>query len=136
MGHSLIERLQEIPYVEGGRDLSGCDCWGLVILYYSHVYGFDMPKFEDIYYRSSVDYETTVESIEIEKNKLGIFEEQITPEQGDIVLINARGRPLHMGIVLDNTDMVHTDKRHGVVIESYKGAKWVNRIVGFYRLKK
>lgn len=114
--------------------MHGCDCWGLVILYYHEVFGFDLPKFEEVLYNSPKDYAITVERIEKEKDKMGMFEEQNIPQEGDIILMNARGRPLHMGIVLSNTEMLHTDKHHGVVIEPYKGAKWKNRIVGFYRL--
>lgn len=133
---TVIEELQEIPFVEGGRDEQGCDCWGLVMLFYQKAYGFDLPKFEDIYYKSAANYEVTVDGIEAEKAKQGLFTPVEEGSEGDVVLLNAKGRPLHMGIVLDSMNMIHTAKLHGVVIESYKGAKWKNRIVGLYRLKR
>jgi cell wall-associated NlpC family hydrolase len=31
------------PYVVDGRDLSGADCWGIVVLWYRHVLGEELP---------------------------------------------------------------------------------------------
>ncbi|WP_418186723.1 NlpC/P60 family protein [Aliarcobacter lanthieri] len=33
-----------IPYQDGGRDLQGCDCYGLVKLYYKEMLNIDIPE--------------------------------------------------------------------------------------------
>ena len=35
-----------IPYLAGGRDFKGCDCWGLVTLYYREALGLELPDYK------------------------------------------------------------------------------------------
>lgn len=34
-----------IPFKDGGRDYNGCDCWGLVALYFRDVLGVELPDY-------------------------------------------------------------------------------------------
>jgi murein DD-endopeptidase len=35
-----------IPFVDGGRSYEGCDCWGLVMLYFKDVLGIELPDYK------------------------------------------------------------------------------------------
>ena len=67
------------------------------------------------------------------KEKRHKFKQVDNPKHGDIILINLMGRPIHIGVALDNKTMIHTIKSSGVVIEDFSGVKWNKRIEGFYR---
>lgn len=44
----MIERYRDIPYVKGGRDTNGLDCWGLVRLIREEIKGQVMPLFSAV----------------------------------------------------------------------------------------
>ena len=48
-------------------------------------------------------------------------------------MLNVMGRPLHIGVIIDNKKMIHTNRNSGVVIENFTGAKWKPRIIAYYR---
>src|SRR5690606_24777470 len=54
---------------------------------------------------------------------------------GDVVVLRVRGRPMHVGLVLGDGQMLHVEKGIDSVIERYTGAGWQSRVFGFYRYK-
>lgn len=40
----FIESMVGIPWVNRASSFNECDCWGLVVLYYSHVLGIKLPE--------------------------------------------------------------------------------------------
>ncbi len=45
----MILKYLTIPYVAGGRDYSGCDCYGLILLVRRDIFGKpDIPSYSDI----------------------------------------------------------------------------------------
>lgn len=122
-----------IPYVEGGRDIKGADCWGLIILLYKHFYDEDLETYPEITLPSIKACREASEKLQ--KALLGQTQlsKVDTPQFGDAVLINVMGEPLHIGFCIDETQMIHTGKNHGVVIENFREMKWKTKISGFYR---
>lgn len=123
-----------VPFVEGGRDKSGADCWGLIVLLYKHFYDIDLEKYEGI---AATDVDQTTASDEINKQAEsgGDFYPVDDPQFGDVVLLRISGRPVHVAFCIGDSRMVHTGKRHNVVIENFEETKWKSRVLGFYRKK-
>ena len=89
----LYSKLLGVPYKKGGRDLSGLDCIGLVLLL-NKENGINMPDYitpnED-----NMIYQLVMEGKEL-------VEKLDEPEPGCIVLFRIRPMYFHMGIVLDD----------------------------------
>lgn len=121
-----------IPFVEHGRDRHGCDCWGLLRLFYREQLGIDLPIYAG-------EYRNTRDSLAI----LRLVREQLatdrwspvreSPAFGDAVVIRIKGQPWHVGVALGGGDMLHA--RHGAqtCIESLDSVLWRSRIEGVYR---
>lgn len=135
--NNLIERVLPIPFKEGGRDNSGLDCWGLVVVCYEVEFNITLPTYDDVYFINLSNLNTTSESLNKLKSDLLIdyFEEVDTPEYGDILLASLRGRPVHVGFVISENQMLHTKRKAGVCIEDFTSFSWNKRIHGFYRYK-
>lgn len=125
-----------VPYVEGGRTKKGVDCWGLCVLLYDEVLSISIPSYGNVYYQDMSNYEDTVDSIAEIKAAQDMFEVVDVPTEGDLVLCTYRGQPLHIGFIVDENTMIHASPKNGVVIENFRGLKWQNKIIGYYRYKK
>ena len=112
-----------IPY--GFRDEPGLDCYQLVIQVLKGVYGKDVPDY---------NFEGTWR--EADKGFLehkGDFVKVKTPEPGDVVLLRVGYRPIHCGVVVSRTTMLHSLRGSNSCVEKFNSTKWRNRIEGFYR---
>ena len=120
-----------IPFVVKGRTQAGCDCWGLVRLVLEEQFKVKIPSYSDDY-----------ESIEDWKHLSKLIESRI-PEwvpvlpnarcAGDVVLIRARGLPIHIGILASRIWMLHTDRKTSVCLERIEGITFTYRVLGYYR---
>ena len=122
-----------LPFHDHGRDRSGLDCWGLVRLVMAEQYSIALPSHNHEYQRS-----TQVEQISalIEREAL---KWRIIPAGhelcGDVIVLRVRGKPMHVGMVLGDRQMLHIERGIDSVIERYNGPQWIERIAGFYRYK-
>lgn len=89
-----VNRLLTIPYIDYGRDVRGCDCWGLVRLVRHQLRGDWLPAFGRV---------CPDDKRQITQNAATLFapmREQIQPRPGALAAV-WRGRLcLHMGIVI------------------------------------
>ena len=118
-----------IPYKIGGRDRSGCDCWGLACLILEERYGADIDKY--IYSDLDAGYEL------IKKEKAHFEKIDSEPIPGDLVLFKIMGKFYHVGVVVgkpDERNMLHTLINHDSALDRYNGPKWASRIEGVYRV--
>lgn len=123
------------PWESGGRNKDDAlDCWGLVWSIYNEVYGLYLPSLSDIHIANG--FTETAEAISsvypsIHKN----FYEPDDTQEGDIIMLNMAGQPIHIGVCLDHQRMIHTTQKVGCVVEKFKQRVWLNRVEGIYRHK-
>lgn len=115
-----------IPFVDGGRDLNGLDCWGLVKLIYKEQYNIDLPE----YYISAMATVSITAEMRAEEHKWIKLEQ---PEAPCLVVINLTCGPWadHVGVYLGVGKFIHCYKRSGVVIDRL--SHWQSRIIGYYK---
>lgn len=58
---------------------------------------------------------------------------QISPEEGDIVMIRWGGQHAHIGVMINDSQMIHALERIGAHISDAGSAKWRRRIIGYWR---
>ncbi|MBI1215693.1 MAG: phage tail protein [Alphaproteobacteria bacterium] len=123
-----------LPFKSQGRDRAGVDCWGLVRLALAEQFGLALPSFAREYQRT------------LDAARIPALIERETPlwravssgeeKQGDVIVLRVRGRPMHVGLVLGDGQMLHVELGIDSAIERYDGPQWRERIFGFYRYKR
>lgn len=114
-----------IPHLRRGRGLDGCDCLGLYILLNKARLGVEIPD-----PHCSVSQAIRRDAA---KQNRPLYDEVISPQEGDAILIRARGFPLHVGYCIDKTFMIHNEDNRASAVERWNGTKWQNRVLGVYR---
>lgn len=117
-----------IPFLTHGRTWHGCDCWGIVRLFYECEKGIELPALTG--YTDTADSQSISQIISEEKSD---WIQTNTPKQGDVVVLKIAGRETHVGIYLSKNRFLHCFKGLNSCIEKLNNPKWVNRISGVYR---
>lgn len=124
----IARQFLRVPYLEGGRDVRGCDCWGLVRMIYWEAYGIDLPLLQ------------VKPGIQAAKNVLRASRSvdwiMSNGRAGDVVVVRQRSIPGHVGLLLTRNDMIHTLPDVGVTVERTDSIRWRNKILGYYRPAK
>lgn len=121
-----------IPFVDHGRDATGCDCWGLVRLIYKNEFDIDLPDLGPL-------YGCTTDKDGMKR----VYEDQLVkwskvkkPQIGDVVLLRIKGLPVHVGVMVDKGVMLHAERGIDSVVERVENSLWRNRVEGFYHYGK
>jgi len=122
----------EVPFKEGGRDLSGWDCWGLCWYVARAEFGLELPVYSREY-TTPLDYRALRHLINTERTQSWREVPLGKERPGDVLVIRLRGQPIHVGLVIGGGRMLHCEASVGSVVESYEGPLWRNRIMGVYR---
>lgn len=119
-----FENLIGIPFLDGGRDEKGLDCWGLAKLIYKKL-GIDLPDYH-ISAMSPIKIGTQMKKEESDYKKID------EPEMYCLVVIQLADDSWanHVGIYIGKGRFIHAYRKTGVVTD--KVSKWRNNIVGFY----
>jgi cell wall-associated NlpC family hydrolase len=104
-----MDRYIGIPYVVGGRDIHGLDCYGLVWLAEREIWGKELPC---LVYGQDED----APQLFIENRPLLNAEEVLSPVDGDMVLLFVHAVPKHIGVYCNN-GVLHATHKNGVVWE-------------------
>ena len=130
-----------IPFVDRGETRSGCDCWGLLKLILKEQCGYDVSAHEDV--------EAGDMLAKVRKIMRGAEDDpqwqRVEKEQAfDGVLMRGqvrvegrtRGRPIHVGVVVQPGTLIHVEHGSGVTIVDYKRHPMIkNRVLAFYRFR-
>ena len=103
-----------------GLDYDELDCWKLVRKIYADEYGIEIPKLP----------------IETQEAHNWNIIELSAEEEGDLLVFRIKELKRHVGIVISDGRMIHSDNVAGVVVERYTGQKWNQRLQRLYRHKQ
>ncbi len=124
----VIEKYLGVPYLHKGRDLTGLDCWGLIILIYKDlgIDIFDLDNYEKNWHLKGDNH--------FIENYYDAWIKHLAPIFKDILLFNSsKNITNHAGLYLSNGKFLHGCKA-GVVVGRLNG-KWEERLQGIYRYK-
>ena len=113
-----------IPFVDGGRDMEGMDCWGLAKVCFKRqeiaVQDYDISAFNAV----KIDAELSTNSY--------VWQKMDNPVVGCLVLINisCQGFANHVGIYVGENKFIHAYANSGVCISTIK--RWKSHIIGYY----
>lgn len=132
--YSWAKKYAGIPFVTSGRDMSGCDCYGLVRMILVNEYGFDLPMLLG-------DYTNALNIAETKRlfmqNVPVLCGEKISePEEKAVALMRFGGRLCHVGLYAGDGCIIHSRHNIGVVIERLSSPALAGCVEGWYRVDK
>lgn len=116
-----------IPFKIRGCDWDGCDCWGLVRLWYQHKLGIILPDESDGY----SNIKDSDEVGEVVRRNMPEWDRIEQPKKNAVILFRP-GITWHIGILLDESRMLHCSSGKGTTIERFMSPRWRTKIEGFY----
>lgn len=112
----FIDNWYGTRYRLGGTTKNGIDCSAFSQLFFSTVYGINLPRTsKEQYYKSQ----------KISRSHL---------QEGDLIFFNTRGGVSHVGIYLQNNKFVHAATSNGVMISDFFDPYWHSRFIGVGRM--
>jgi cell wall-associated NlpC family hydrolase len=121
-----------IPFVSGGRDRTGADCYGLVRLVRIENFGDTLPLLSGDY--SDADNFAETEALIRSRQPLMASHQVEKPETGDLCVLKFHGLPTHLGICAGGGWLLHTLKGTGSVLQRLSDPRLAARIEGWYRV--
>lgn len=126
---SNLNELTIIPFVDGGRDESGVDCWGCVMLAYKILTGKDLPDF-----KVGAMNVRKIFAIVNHQDAFGDWVQVDGPSRGVVVVIKNHPEFVnHTGLCIDDKNFIHSMKKMGTVVDRLSSILWKNRIHAYYR---
>lgn len=128
----MHERYLRIPYRHEGRDWDGCDCFGLVRLFYAEELGITL---EDVHGYPEDWSSLGLDCLMSGAAGMGFVPHEGTPIRGDVVIFRINSVVSHIGICLNPDEgwFLHCGTG-GVSLHNYfTDGAWSRRLGGFYR---
>ena len=117
-----------IPFKNGGRDRSGADCWGLVMITFQE-FGVTVPDFKI----SCFDTDVINSQVDIERQD---WRPVRIPEVPCLVVMRIDPNlPMacnHLGVYVGSGRFIHTLKKQNSVMERINHPYYQRKIEGFY----
>lgn len=124
------EKYVNVPFLDKGRDENGADCWGLASVIYKNELKIILPDYLE-FYENTNEREKLSALISSESQSHWVSVKE--PKEFDVVVLNMRGVPMHVGIVTKPNHMIHCARGIGTTHEHYGTARWKHKVMGFYR---
>lgn len=126
-----MEKYIGIPYVDKGRTFKGCDCFGLVKLFYRNELNIDVP---DVAITADKPRRIFANFLnEISKNWVEIDK----PEKGCVIAMTANEQHpnlvTHFALVIDDKQVIHTLNKIGSHLVRLDDDKIKPFIKGYYK---
>lgn len=124
----MLARFLDVPFVRGGRDMQGADCWGLHRLIVAGMTGAVLPAFDTVAWdeRGAV----------IGRERLAACWREVEADEADgfdLALMNWSGEPVHVGTIVEPGKLIHTRPETGPVLTTFSHPTVRHRLQGFYR---
>jgi cell wall-associated NlpC family hydrolase len=134
-----------IPFLDLGRDRTGCDCWGLARLVLAEQAGVRLPSLATGY-GSEANAGGVGDAIEAERRSGAWDQIDAGNEQPfDVVEMSGAARvpgfgwvfgPLHVGVVVTSGWLLHVERGTAAVLARYRKDQTIRkRVLGFWRFK-
>lgn len=130
--YNWVDKYVGIPFVSGGRDTKGCDCYGLVRLILENEYNYKLPLLTGDYSNALVLEET--KNLFAKYVPLLTAEKVDSPEEKSVCLIQTKGLSCHVGIWADDGFIIHSRNKVGSVCEKIDSLRLIGKIMGWYRV--
>lgn len=132
--YAWTQKYVGIPFLSGGRDKRGVDCYGLVRLILNNEYGYDLPLLVNTY-DNALDISETG-SLFQKYVPLLCGEKISKPEEKAVALLKMRGLPSHVALYAGDDFIIHAMSKNGVACERLSRPLLKSRIEGWYRVDK
>ncbi|MBQ4331369.1 MAG: C40 family peptidase [Spirochaetaceae bacterium] len=123
-----------IPFVSGGRDRTGLDCYGLLRLVMAEQYGYQLPLLDSGYDNALNIYDTS--PLFFQQIPILAAEKIAGPQESAVALLEIRQLPCHIGIWCGGGCILHARSGVGVVAEKIDSRRLPGRIAGWYRVSE
>jgi len=125
-----LSKFVGIPFADFGRSYAGCDCAGLVLLYFKDALNKNLDNYVD--YVNSDDRQNSVRIMTYFHGKNFL---RIRPEDrqlGDIIVFQILGAATHVGIFIGENKALHTQPGIDSHIIPLVGM-WGRRVQSYWR---
>ena len=126
----MISKFVGIPFVSKGRNFNGCDCYGLVKLYYKEILNIDIPE-------TIITAEQPRRTFANYLNEISKNWTATTPAKNVVVAmsVNAEHPNLvtHFAVMIDDKRFIDTRENMSSYLTSIDDEKIKNQIKGFYK---
>lgn len=122
-----------LPYVEGGRDRSGVDCYGLLVLVNREQFARDIDPMVDLAVPSAPGSGRDAwVAAALARHAGANWVATDAPAAGDAVLMTVGGRACHVGVFLTRSAILDIHAGATAAIVDPRGRRHRNRIAGFH----
>ncbi|MES0879705.1 NlpC/P60 family protein [Roseibium sp. SCP14] len=121
-----------VPFEEFGRDWSGADCYGLVVLVYGVELGIELTSYVGEYV--SCEERAEINGLFNQAIDFGPWNEVEGPAQTFDVALFRRGQTAaHCGLVVGHGQLLHVSGEDQAKHERYAPEPGKNRLIGHFR---
>lgn len=119
-----------VPFLWGGKDPKGWDCYYSTCWILDHHFGIKLPMYDGP--PDEEEWQIVQGWGHLLRNERWQRVPQLSAQEGDVVE-SIFMRRSHCGVMLDSTRMIHAAEELGTMIVDTTRRSWQQRITGYYR---